>query len=130
MVVAIQSAHYPDAARSIPLTPLESAVPICLPSCKQNASITPLESALTSHYHLTENTATLSLAVSALTDFSPVTPLESALTKNIGGGGTLPRTPTLETASHPIRDSRLHAIEKEQAAEDHESDHGARSEKD
>src|SRR5712664_422482 len=87
MVVAIQPSHYPAPAISIPLTPLESAVPICLPSGKQNASITPLKSAISSRSQTTENTATLSLAESALTDFSPVTPLESALTKNTGGGG-------------------------------------------
>jgi hypothetical protein len=46
-----------------------------------------LESALTSRSKITENTATLSLSESALTRISLATPLESALTKKIGGGG-------------------------------------------
>jgi hypothetical protein len=52
-----------------------------------NAPVTPLKSALTSPSQLTENKATLSPAESALTSISPATSLESALTKNMGGGG-------------------------------------------
>jgi hypothetical protein len=68
------------------LTPLECADPICLLFRIINAPITPLKSALTSPSQLTENTATLSPAESALTRFSRVTPLECALPKNMGGG--------------------------------------------
>src|SRR5712664_387374 len=82
------------------LTPLESAVPISILISILNAPITSLESALTSHSQLIENTATLSLAESALTDFSPATPLESALTKNIGGGGLLFRFRNSSLATH------------------------------
>src|SRR5712664_2503639 len=68
------------------LTPLESADPVCLLISIIHAPVTPLESALTSPSQLTENTATLSPAESALTQLSPATPLECALTKNMGGG--------------------------------------------
>jgi hypothetical protein len=70
------------------LTCLESALAGCLPSNKQKARVTPLESALTNHFQLTEKSATLTRAESALTDMSPANALESALTKNRGGGGT------------------------------------------
>ena len=69
------------------LTPLESAVPISILISILNAPITSLESALTSHSQLIENTATLSLAESALTNLSPATSLKSALTKTPGVGG-------------------------------------------
>jgi len=69
------------------LTPLESAVPQCTFISKQMAPLTPLESALTSHPQLVENTATLSLVEYALTNLSPATSLESALTKTPGVGG-------------------------------------------
>src|SRR5712664_2766157 len=68
------------------LTPLESADPVCLLISIIHAPVTPLESALTSPSQLTENTATLSPAETALTQLSPATPLECALTKNMGGG--------------------------------------------
>jgi len=68
------------------LSPLGSAVPIYLPIGTLNAPVTSLESALTSPYQLTENTATLSPTESALTRLSRVTPLDSALTKNMGVG--------------------------------------------
>jgi hypothetical protein len=87
------------------LTLLESALPCCLPSCKQNASVTPLESALTSPSQTIENTATLSPAESALTSIPPANPLESALTKNTRGGGALVTgQPSSQcTAPAPIR---------------------------
>src|SRR5712664_1201270 len=69
------------------LTPLESAVPQCTFISKQMAPLTPLESALTSHPQLVENTATLSLVEYALTNLSPATSLESALTTPPGVGG-------------------------------------------
>ena len=68
------------------LTSSESALPKSILISILNAPITPLESALASHSHLIENTATLSRSESALTTFSPASPLESALTKNTGGG--------------------------------------------
>ena len=45
------------ARHAVLLTPSESAVPRCLPSCKQIAPITPLGSALTSRSKRTENAA-------------------------------------------------------------------------
>jgi hypothetical protein len=80
--------HQPASTRPVSLTTLESALTDCLPSNKQNARVTPSESAFTSHFQLTEKSATLTLAESALTDMSPANALESALTKNRGGGGT------------------------------------------
>ncbi len=77
------------ARHAVLLTPSESAVPRCLPSCKQIAPITPLESALTSPSQRTENAAILSLAESALTSIPPARSLESALTKTPGEGGLL-----------------------------------------
>jgi len=71
------------------LTPLECAVPGRIPISIQSAPGNPLESALTSHSQTVENTATLSLLECALTRLSPATPLESALTKNRAGGGSL-----------------------------------------
>jgi hypothetical protein len=71
------------------LTPLESADPICLLISIINTSVTPFKSALTSPSQITEDTATLSPTESALTRFSRVTPVESALTKNTRGGGPL-----------------------------------------
>ena len=73
--------------QAVLLTPLESALPDCLPFYKQIAPITPLESALTDPLQLIENTAALTAAKSALTDIPSVTSLDSALTKNRGGGG-------------------------------------------
>src|SRR5229473_2282368 len=72
---------------SLLVTPLECVLPLSILISILNAPLTPLESALTSPSHLIENTATLSLLESALTRFSPATPLESALTKNTGVGG-------------------------------------------
>src|SRR5712664_2406467 len=83
------------------LTPLECAVPICLPIRILNARVTPLKSALTSPSQLTENTATLSLVECALTALSPATPLQSALTKNTGGWGALSQSASL---SRDLRD--------------------------
>src|SRR5712664_1489296 len=78
------------------LTPLECAVPISILYSKQRPPVNSLESALTSYSQLTENTATLSPAESALTQLSPATPLECALTKNTRGGG--PSFPTQNSA--------------------------------
>ncbi len=72
-------------AHQVVLNPLESAVPKNMPISIQIAPVTSLECALTSHFELIENTATLSLAESALTSISLARPLESALTKNTGG---------------------------------------------
>jgi len=69
------------------LSPLGSALADCLPSDKQKESVTSLESAFTNHFQLAEKSATLTPAQSALTDMSPATALESALTKNRGDGG-------------------------------------------
>jgi hypothetical protein len=69
------------------LTPLEGADPVLLPYSKQIAPLTPLDSALPSDSQPAENKATLSPVECALTRLSPATPLESALTKNTGGGG-------------------------------------------
>jgi hypothetical protein len=74
------------ARHAVLLTPLECAVPICIPIGILNAPVTPLKSALASPSQTTENTATLSLVDSALTSFPPVNSLECALTKNTGGG--------------------------------------------
>jgi hypothetical protein len=74
------------ARHAVLLTSLESAHPDCLPTCKQIAPATPLESALTSYPQLTEKSATLSLAESALTRIPRATSLESALTKTPGVG--------------------------------------------
>ena len=74
------------ARHAVLLTPLECAVPICIPIGILNAPVTPLESALASPSQITENTATLSLVESALTSFPPVNSLEWALTKNTVGG--------------------------------------------
>jgi hypothetical protein len=88
---SLPAARNMDARQAVLLTPLESALTGCLPSYKQIAPITPLESALTDPFQLIENTATLTPAESALTDIPSVTSLDSALTKNWGGGreGTL-----------------------------------------
>src|SRR5467141_1863817 len=88
------------ARHAVLLTPSESAVPRCLPSCKQIAPITPLESALTSRSQRTENAAILSLAESALTSIPPASSLESALTKTPGEGGLL-LVPVLATLHSP-----------------------------
>src|SRR5579863_9009148 len=71
------------------LTPLESALTDCCLSYKQNALLSPLESALTNHSHLPDYAQFKTLCFDTLSDHSPVTPLESALTKNTGG--TFPR---------------------------------------
>jgi hypothetical protein len=73
------------ARRAVLLTPSKSLGPTQLLSYQHIAPVTPLKSALTRHSQITENTATLSLAESALTDISLATPLESALTKTPGG---------------------------------------------
>src|SRR6266478_3776991 len=76
------------ARHAVLLTPLECPVPIIILYSKQRQPITPLECALTSHSQLVENTATLSLVECALTRLSPATPLECAVPKNLGGGGS------------------------------------------
>src|SRR6266478_5786595 len=76
------------ARHAVLLTPLECPVPIIILYSKQRQPITPLECALTSHSQPTENTATLSPVECALTSLSPATPLECAVPKNLGGGGS------------------------------------------
>src|ERR1700686_5169467 len=68
------------------LTPLESALTGCCFSYKQNAPLSPLESALTNPSYLHDSTHFKTLCFDTLSDHSLVTPLESALTKNTGGG--------------------------------------------
>ena len=75
------------ARHAVLLTPLESAVLRSIPISIQIAPVASLECALTNHFQLIENTAALSLAESALTSIPLASPLESALTKNTGGGG-------------------------------------------
>src|SRR5579864_7410942 len=72
------------------LTPLESALTDCCLSYKQNARLSPLESALTNPSHLPDSAQFKTLCFDTLSDHSPVTPLESALTKNRGEGGIPP----------------------------------------
>jgi hypothetical protein len=76
------------ACHAVLLTPLESAYPTSIPISILIWPVTPLESALIRPSQLAENTATLSLSESALTRFSPASPLDSALTKNTQGGGS------------------------------------------
>jgi hypothetical protein len=98
------------ARQAVLLNLLESALPSCLLSYKYSAPITPLKSALTPHSQLAENTATLSPALSALTTISPVTPLDSAFTKNIRGGDTFPPACfTLCVQADPFRACRWSA---------------------
>src|SRR5713226_9333333 len=76
------------ARHAVLLTPLECAVPLSILYSKQSRPVTSLESALTSHSQLVENTATLSPVECALTSLSPATPLECAVPKKLGGGGS------------------------------------------
>src|SRR6266436_7496775 len=76
------------ARHAVLLTRLECAVPSSILYSKQSPPVTSLESALTSQPQLVENTATLSLVGCALTRLSPATPLECAVPKNLGGGGS------------------------------------------
>ncbi len=69
------------------LRPFKCAVPSHFLSYNQIAPVTPLECALTNHSQTTENTATLSLLECAVTRNYPVSSLECAVPKNIGGGG-------------------------------------------
>ncbi len=80
------------ARHAVLLTPLECAVPSCIPISIQSTPVNPLESALTSYSQPTENTATLSSLESALTHISPASSLESALTKTPGVGVAGSRT--------------------------------------
>src|SRR5260370_4604403 len=75
-----------------PLTPLDSALTDCCLSYKQNAPVSPLESALPNASHILDSAHFETACFDTLASLPPVTPLESALTKNTGGGGT-PRTP-------------------------------------
>src|SRR5216683_5631667 len=70
-----------------PLTPLDSALTDCCLSYKQNVLISPLESALTNASHLLDSAHFKPTCFDTLARTSPVTPLESALTKTPGGGG-------------------------------------------
>ena len=69
-----------------PLTSLDSALTDCCLSYKQNAAVSPLESALTNHSHPLDSAHFKTLCFDTLLHTSPVTPLESALTKNRGVG--------------------------------------------
>jgi|SRR5579859_5365481 len=81
-----------DLRPPVSLTPLESALTDCYLSCKQNALLSPLESALTNPSHLPDSAHLKTLCFDTLSDHCPVTPLESALTKNRGGGGYPPQS--------------------------------------
>jgi len=70
-----------------PLTPLEYALTDYYLSYKQNAPVSPLNSALTNASHLPESTHFETACFHTLPRTSPATPLDSALTKNIGVGG-------------------------------------------
>ncbi len=83
------------------LTSLEWAVPRNILVSVLNDFITFLESAFTSHSQLAENTATLSLLECALRRFSPVNPLECALSKNTVGGGYSAASPSIVLISCP-----------------------------
>src|SRR6266852_5404436 len=72
-----------------PLTPLDSALTDCCLSYKQNVLISPLESALTNASHLLDSAHFETACFDTLASLPPVTPLESALTKTPGGGGSL-----------------------------------------
>src|ERR1700737_1355331 len=77
-----------------PLPSLDSPLTDCCLSYKQNAAVSPLESALTSHSHPLDSAHFKTLCFDTLSHTSPVTPLESALTKNRGvgrGHGKSPR---------------------------------------
>src|SRR5260370_29340891 len=69
-----------------PLTPLDSALTDCCLSYKQNAPVSPLESALPNASHLLDSAHFETACFDTLASLPPVTPLESALTKNTGGG--------------------------------------------
>ena len=69
-----------------PLTPLDSALTDCCLSYKQNGPVSPLESALPNASHLLDSAHFETACFDTLAPLSPVTPLESALTKNTGGG--------------------------------------------
>src|SRR5713226_6951965 len=69
-----------------PLTPLDSALTDCCLSYKQNAPVSLLESALPNASHLLDSAHFETSCFDTLASLSPVTPLDSALTKNTGGG--------------------------------------------
>src|SRR5258708_5080614 len=72
-----------------PLTPLKFALTDCCLSYKQNVPVSPLESALTNASHLLESAHLKTPCFDTLAPLSPLTPLESALTKTPGGWGAL-----------------------------------------
>ncbi len=126
---------------AVPLDPLESALPRCLPSYKQIAPVTSLESALPGLLISAENkrlavakllskllclqhlrdplASVLSKGVitpveSALTENAPATPLESALTKKVGGGVRASGSqPRLLV--HPLLHTRLQHVQRHRA---------------
>src|SRR6266849_504414 len=71
------------------LNPLECAPTDCCLSCKQKAAVSPLESALTNASHLPDSKHFENPCLDTLAHSFPATPLESALTKNTGGGVAL-----------------------------------------
>src|SRR6202158_527063 len=96
-----------------PLTPLEYALTDYYLSYKQNAPVSPLNSALTNASHLPESTHFETACFHTLPHTSPATPLDSALTKNIGVGGCLLSAPGSAGVSacslgvEPMLDMRL-----------------------
>src|SRR5258708_18176461 len=87
-----------------PLTPLESALTDCCLSYKQNAAISALESAIPNASHLLDSAHFEPACFDPLASLSPVTPLESALTKNTGGGGeSLRLSAPLFAVAHHMR---------------------------
>ena len=73
--------------RSAPTTPAESTLTKPHESVSKQTTLTLAESALTSFSTSHSKQRTSSLIESALTRFVTLTPLESALTKKVGGGG-------------------------------------------
>src|SRR4029077_11960 len=78
---------------------LESALPRCYLSYKQIAPLSPYFAALTSTPQHSHSTLLQSLSFHIVARPSPTSPLESALTKTLGGGGLLRRL-SLDPALH------------------------------
>src|SRR5271154_4974648 len=72
------------ARRAVLLTPSKSSRPAQLLSYKQHVSVSPLFPTLTSRPQHTENTATLSPFLAALTTSIPVSPVFATLTQTAG----------------------------------------------
>src|SRR6267378_565698 len=82
-----------------PLNSLECALTDCCLSYKQNAAVSPLESALTNASHLPDSKHFESSCLDTLAHSFPATPLDSALTKNTGGGVPAPSLATRVSSS-------------------------------